>query len=102
MKLRLIDYLDVWGNARDGYEVNNLREHSIIDFSGDDWPDDSAILAALKRIGYIKKTVRRNSVRFDEGCVDMVGITDRNGRPICRLEKILTGPTLFIERVSDS
>lgn len=88
MKLRLIHYFDVWGNVHDGYMVNNLCEEAVINFRGDDWPDNRAILKALKRIGFVKKTTRLRSVRFEGGSADIVEITERNGKPICRLEKV--------------
>ena len=85
MKLRLIDYFDVWGNARDGYAVNDQCEQAI--FEVKDWPTDAEALKMLKKIGYFKKTVRLASVRF-HGYSDSIEIEDRKGRPICRLEEI--------------
>ena len=85
MKLRLIDYFDVWGNARDGYAVNDMCEQAI--FEVKDWPTNAEALKMLKKIGYFKKSVRLASVRFP-GYSDMIEIEDRKGRPICRLEEI--------------
>ena len=85
MKLRLIDYFDVWGNERDGYAVNDSTEQAV--FELDDYPTYAEVLRLLKRIGYFRKTVRMNSVRFT-GYDDSIEIEDRKGRPICRLERI--------------
>ena len=87
MKYRLINYFDVWGNAREGYEVNNLCEDGILYFP--DYPSKAEILKKLKAIGWIKKTVRMASiVDTDVGDADFIEYDDRRGMPLFRLEKI--------------
>ena len=83
---RLVHYFDVWGNAKDGYEVNNLCEEAILEFKED--PSEMEVLKKLKEIGFIKKSVRRNSVYFDHNCSDMIEINTRKGIPFCRLENL--------------
>jgi len=83
-KFRLVHYFDVWGNAKDGYEVNNMAEIAVLKFD-ETWPTNRAVFDRLKKIGFLKKTTRVNSVRFDEA-VDMYEIFDRKGAPFCFLE----------------
>jgi len=83
-KFRLVHYFDVWGNAKDGYEVNNMSEIAVLKFE-ETWPTNRTVFDKLKKIGFLKKTTRVNSVRFDEAG-DMYEIFDRKGIPICRLE----------------
>jgi hypothetical protein len=87
MKFRLIHYFDVWGNRKDGYEVNNLCEDAIVNFDSE-YPTESEILKKLKEIDFFKKTVRLRSIRFDHNCGEMIEIEDRDGMPICRLETL--------------
>jgi hypothetical protein len=86
MKYHLIHYFDVWGNARDGFEVNNLCEEAVLFFSA--CPDKREILAKLKEIGFLKKSVRMASI-IDTGTgdADFIDYEDRFGRPIFRLER---------------
>lgn len=84
MKMRLINYFDVWGNKKDGYEVNNLCEEGIIEVAS--W-SDSDVLKALKKSNFIKKHVRTNMLTFSHLGPDCVEIEHRSSyRPICRLE----------------
>jgi len=86
MFLRLIHYFDVWGNAKEGFEVNNFCEQAILEFP--EWPTKEEILKRLKKIDFINKTVRMRSVRWDENYSDAIGIEDRDGRPVAFLERI--------------
>ena len=88
MKYRLIDYFDVWGNAKEGYEVNNLCTFAIVDFRNYP-PTDTDILKKLKSIGYLKKTCRLASI-VDTGLgdADFIDYEDRKGRPVFRLERV--------------
>ena len=84
---RLIDYFDVWGNEKDGYQVNDLAtiEYDIY-ISNDATQRD--ILNLLKGIGYFKKHVRLNMIDFsiwDDGFIEIE--QKRTGKPICRFER---------------
>jgi hypothetical protein len=86
MKYRLINYFDVWGNAREGWEVNNLCEDAIVYFP--DYPSKEEIIKKLKSIGWLKKSVRMASI-IDTGLGDgdFIDFEDRRGMPIFRLER---------------
>lgn len=85
-KYRLINYFDVWGNKKDGYEINNLCEDAIVCFP--DVPDKREILSKLKRIGFLRKSCRMASiVETNQGDGDFIDFEDAYGRPIFRLER---------------
>jgi hypothetical protein len=85
MKFKLIYYFDVWGNSREGFEVNNQCEQAIMEFP--DWPTNKELLQRLKNINFIKKTTRMNSVEFDNSYMEAYCINERNGKPFCFVEQ---------------
>jgi hypothetical protein len=76
---RLYTY-DVWGNARDGFDVNDVfKTSTILEFS--DNASDADIVKALKKAGYLRKGIRTSSIKFD-GDDETIYFSDaRNGRP---------------------
>lgn len=82
----LRDYHDVWGNAKDGYEVNDsciIEREIYID------PESTKaeIVKFLKTIGYLKKHIRVCDLLI-EGDDCMIEIhRKRDYYPVCRLEK---------------
>ena len=83
----LVDYYDVWGNADDGWEVNNVSREDEITISDD--ASDKEIFE------YLRDTVKyfNKSLKFED--VDVTGDGDiiefeasADGMPICRLERI--------------
>jgi len=85
MKYRLVHYFDVWGNRKEGYEVNNQCEHAIVEFT--DYPSNDEILNKLKKINFLKKTTRKNSFNFDNQG-ENIEIETHEGRPICGLHTL--------------
>ncbi len=76
-RYELIEY-DVWGNRRDGYEVNqafHTKQYFDIDT---DW-DDKRLIKELKGQGIIRKNVRSASVEI--GGDDLAITFDYRGRP---------------------
>ena len=65
MKYRLYKIVsyDVWGNAKDGWEVNDAHTTGYTCRIATD-ADDAAIVRALKRSGWLKKTLKTKSVDF--------------------------------------
>lgn len=62
-RLRLIDYFDVLGNKKDGWEVNNL----CVEWD-DVWTknlDDRSLLEILKITGFLQKNIRINQIHFE-------------------------------------
>ncbi len=87
-KFRLINYFDVWGNARDGWEINNQCEEAILEFDKE-WPSEQEVVAKLKEIGFFKKHVRMNMVHFCREYMDIYVIEQkRDYKPVCALEPI--------------
>lgn len=86
-KWRLINYFDVWGNEKDGWEVNN----TCVEFSDlviTDDATDKDILNYLKEIGFLSTSDRRR-VRIADGG-DRLEIEAVKGyRPLGALERII-------------
>lgn len=85
-KYQLINYFDVWGNAKDGYEINNMcvEEENI-------WVDDDStpkeIVSYLKNIGYLSTNDMRKLVVEDLG--EFIEIYKRKGMyPLYSLREV--------------
>lgn len=80
--------LDIWGNNRDGYEVNNsyTTSHEIVI---EDYTTDKEIIKMLKACGYINKQChfKSFSVEFNDEYLGDVQYhtTKLQGYPICQL-----------------
>lgn len=85
---KLINYFDVWGNKKDGWEVNNLcQEGEPFELSLDCTQKD--VLAKIKEVGFFKPSVRMNMISFSVWDQYMIEIEQKStGKPICRLEYI--------------
>ena len=68
MKYELYSY-DVWGNNREGYEVNDLYYQCTIEIDNEshEWTTDKQIIQALKKEGYLKKNARFSSFEIHDG-----------------------------------
>lgn len=65
MKYTLINYFDVWGNAKDGYEVNNqcVEERGIFI---SDAATDKEIVSFLESAGYLNTSdLRKVTIVYD-------------------------------------
>ena len=84
MKVSIISY-DVWGNDKDGYEINDSYVwESGVEFNLD-WNSDHDIVKFLKSIGFLAKHVKVSDLEFD-GDVDYVTITrSRDACPLCEV-----------------
>ena len=81
----LVNYFDVWGNAKEGYEVNNLyREFDDLHISDD--ITDGELIKYLKDIGFFGKSAGLNTI-IVENIGDMIEFSrKRDYKPLCRLE----------------
>lgn len=84
---RLVNYFDVWGNEKDGYEVNNL----CVEFNDLQITDDATdkdILNYLRDIGFLNTSDRRRVRLVDFG--EMIEIEQVKGfYPLGRLERVM-------------
>jgi hypothetical protein len=83
MKYQLINYFDVWGNAKDGWEVNNqcVEFEDLYIMSN---ATDKDVLNYLKSIGFLTTSDMRKLVVKDSG--DWIEIYERKGmKPLCSL-----------------
>lgn len=62
-QVKLINYFDVWGDKKDGYEVNDLCTEFEDVYINDN--SDRSILNMLKLTCMIKETCRINQLTFD-------------------------------------
>lgn len=87
--------LDVWGNARDGFEVNNaFRTGTTVEIP--DEADHKAIVRILKDEGILKKDVRPSRVEIDDSTEGVIYVNDaRNGRPEFQFHKLATRKVVF-------
>ena len=92
MKMKLYDY-DVWGNDKDGYEVNDIyaalvgydlfhAENVYIDVLESD--TDKQIVQKLKKSTWMKKTVKDSKVDI-EGEMEYGLYLNYCGKPACEL-----------------
>lgn len=83
---KLINYFDVWGNKKDGYEVNNLCSEGEIVIPENATNKD--LVQAIKDFGFFKKTTRTNMLYISND-FEMIEFDERRtGKPICRLELV--------------
>jgi len=85
---RLWSY-DVWGNADDGYEVNDQINYGIVEIE-EDIPSDEDIVEALRGF-YLKDDITVDDVEIDGDGQSIYVHDAEDGRPICVLELIEEG-----------
>lgn len=83
VKVELVDYYDVWGNAEDGYEVNISREGT---FELENLKDET-IIEKLKEIHYLNENATPENITVDD-CYPYMEILESNGYPLGRLEVV--------------
>lgn len=76
--------LDVWGNKRDGFEVNDRSRVGVIMLPLD--ASTREILTALGKAGYLKQRIRTTSVTIDGDELNMHLGACRSGEPLLQLE----------------
>ena len=80
--------LDVWGNAREGFDVNDVYPSRGRVTIPDD-TTDAEVVQALKREGFIDSRIRFNSVSVDgESGYSLYIGESRTGKPVYELRAI--------------
>lgn len=90
-KYKLVDYIDVWGNPIDGWEVNDLTSYYDTDETclriSEDATDEE-IIDYLIQIGYLLPTAKK-LVHLESQENEMIEIVQtKDDYPIGRLEMI--------------
>ena len=80
MILAKIYTYDVWGNAEDGWEVNNVYFNSTIEFEDTDLLDDEHLYWALIRLGVLAPDSKASLDWQDEDLCYVNSSTD--GKPL--------------------
>lgn len=70
--------LDVWGNAADGFDVNDRSKAGTIEI--DPGADDAAFVDALIRGGFLNESARGRVELDGDDC--MIRVDSPNGRPL--------------------
>lgn len=85
---KLIDYFDVWGNATDGWEVNDLTT-VIYDIAIAEDATDEEIIDYLIQLEYLKPEAKEN-VHLESYDNEMIEIVQtKDDYPLGRLEMIV-------------
>lgn len=86
---RTVDYrlwtYDIWGNAKDGYEVNDRYRQGIVALPKD--ATDDEVIACLQDNGDVKKGIRREFLEIEGESGHTIYITYK-GRPEMELERV--------------
>ena len=84
----LINYFDVWGNEKDGWEINDkCTEFEDLQITDD--ATDKDILEYLVQIGFLSTSDRRRLVVEDLGGQN-IEIYQRKGmKPLCSLREVI-------------
>lgn len=81
---KLINYFDVWGNAADGWEINNLCDE--FNFISED--QEKNIIQVLKNKGFLNKTCRLNQFDiYNDGYIIEFN-TKKELKPLFRVELV--------------
>lgn len=87
-RYKLIDYFDVWGNVKDGWEVNNLCEIKDDIILAEDTTDEE-IIDFLIMINYLESEAK-GQVHLESQDNEMIEIVQtKDDYPIGRLEMIV-------------
>lgn len=76
--------IDCWGNARDGYTMNDRGKSGYVMLPKDATYRDA--LQAMKEYGYLKKTLKMSSIKID-GDDEVMYIDAPDGYMLYQLEK---------------
>jgi hypothetical protein len=86
LKYNLVNYFDVWGNAVEGWEVNNLCSEGIVEITENATKSD--LIQALIDKGFFLDTVIEKDVEIQNDFEMIEFFVESNMYPICRLELI--------------
>ena len=87
--VKVINYFDIWGNKKDGWEINNMCEEESMRFTlhEEDFYNHTAILVHLKEVGFLKPRTRMSQFVFEDLHEFGVEVYQKKDMmPICRIE----------------
>lgn len=79
-KVFQLQSLDIWGNEKEGYEVNNVMDEGIF-WESEEFPNFADIVKTLKRCGFLKKRFRFSS----QYPYDNMEVIEYKNCPICQI-----------------
>jgi len=81
----LINYFDVWGNAEEGYEINNLCKEGELELREDFREAD--LLQELQDFGFIVEEATMKDITFEWAGSEMIEIYEtKTNYPLGRVE----------------
>lgn len=82
----LINYFDVWGNAEDGWDVNDLSKDEEDIYIDDSLSDEEIVDFLIDQVGFLSPSARGKIEVWDNG--DMIEFSvAETGEPLGRLER---------------
>lgn len=88
MEMRLINHWDVWGNAKEGYEVNDSSITSVI-IDVEDTDTDKDIINKLIEEGFFTKEIynsrKQLKVALEDWGENIEIVEKKTGKPIAEL-----------------
>lgn len=87
--VKLINYFDVWGNKKDGWEINNMCEENAGELQLHESATSKEAFQLLKSAGFLKSTTRINQVTIEDlGEFGYEFHQRKDGMPLCRIEYV--------------
>ena len=81
----LVDYFDVWGNPKDGFEVNNLDRTEGFFLPKD--VTDEQLIVILGKHGMLNETASVENILIDDSGDGMIEFSEaKTSLPLCRFE----------------
>jgi len=77
--------LDVWGNQREGFEVN-AAYYTGLEVDLPEYATDEEIIQQLKSVGYLKKGLHTKSFQIDGEPDFTMYVDHQKFGPVCHLE----------------
>jgi hypothetical protein len=84
LKAEVINYFDVWGNKKDGFEINNMCSEGFIEV--DENNIQKSTLQELKKMDFLKKHVRLNQFHVEDSYPFYEFYQKKDNQPVFRIE----------------
>ena len=83
-----VNTYDVWGNDKDGYDVNDVYRQGEFEFDGN-WNKDRDIFKFLKEIDILAKHVKLSNLEFEDFDCTVVVYRRRDHYPLVEVNHTL-------------
>lgn len=84
MKANFIQYTDVWGNEKDGYEVNDCTTlYENIELPN---LEDTTLIKYLKQRNFLTAKANKRNIRIEDMCPSLEVVEKATDYPLGRFE----------------